>query len=1346
MRIKSFIKIILSVFWLFLSFTTFKLKAQNFQRVENVIGLGVLEENNGVAVADIDGDNDLDIFVVAKARDENDNEKTHSRLFINNNDGSFTDITIGSGLENLLVEETPTMHNPALNGEKYGAYWGDYNNDGFPDLLVTQRFGIKLFKNLGNATFQEITQLTNFGDLSSCQYAGAVWFDYDRDGNLDFYITDWDKCETNLLFKNNGDDSFTNVTQETGLTEPSPLHGFNALPIDINNDGWMDLYVSNDIDEPNYLYINNNGVNFTEVAATYGLDNQFDDMAIATGDYNLDGFLDLFITGIDENRLYKNNGDSTYASEEVVMGVDDTSWAWGAKFSDLDLDGDEDLFVVNGYDFDTYGAAPNTYFKNNHAQGQSSFTNDLSSALNETTISVDVADFDYDNDGDIDFLVTNNNESSFFYENKTIEFNQSHSYNWFKLKLQGVTSNRDAVGAFVSLTTSTGKVYIRHYSGISMFGQSQLPIHFGLGDDTNITEIKISWPSGVLQTVNNLNSNTTVLVVEGQNPQVLNIEPSEKIYGCTDPNSCNYNPDATLDDGSCTYLESNTISGNLNSGFLNTETYSYPLSAGSTAIWTVQGGELVNGQGSNQITVKWGVEAEGHISVKEVGADCQSLETSIIVQLNVNNLADGNSIARIWNEALLEAIRGDYARPTVHARNLFHISVAMYDAWAAYDEVAKPYFLGNNVNGFTTELLEFIPVESIEESRRKAISYAVYRLISHRFAHSPGVEETMDRINLIMSQLGYNPNFQTGIHYEFGNAAALGNYIAQKIIEYGNLDGSREQSDYNNAYYQPVNTPLNPANSGNTSVTDPNRWQPLSLDTFIDQSGNLIGGSTPDFLSPEWGNVHGFALTDDDKSIYNRDGNTYNVYNDPSIPPYLDDTNTSDSSEAYKWGFSLVSVWGSHLDPSDGVLWDISPKSIGNVSFESLPTNYMQYPNFYKLFDGGDISQGRTVNPVTGIAYEPQMVPRGDYTRILAEFWADGPDSETPPGHWFTILNYVNNQPQFEKRFKGEGDILNDLEWDVKAYFILAGTMHDAAISAWSIKGWYDYIRPISAIRYMAEKGQSTNENLSSFHPEGIPLIDNYIEVVEEGDPLAGANNEHVNKIKLYTWKGHDYINDTEVDQAGVGWILAENWWPYQRPSFVTPPFAGYVSGHSTYSRAAAEVLTRLTGTEFFPGGMGEFVAKKNEFLVFEEGPSMDVTLQWATYRDASDQCSLSRIWGGIHPPADDIPGRIIGEKVGNDAFNFAEPYFYGKDKPIETTETIVVYPNPVKKSGVSVSGTKLSDDFQLFDISGKYIEFRDKTFNENSGVTELKFSNKLHTGIYILKINKTVSKLLVVE
>jgi len=192
----------------------------------------------------------------------------------------------------------------------------------------------------------------------------------------------------------------------------------------------------------------------------------------------------------------------------------------------------------------------------------------------------------------------------------------------------------------------------------------------------------------------------------------------------------------------------------------------------------------------------------------------------------------------------------------------------------------------------------------------------------------------------------------------------------------------------------------------------------------------------------------------------------------------------------------------------------------------------------------------------------------------------------------------------------------------------------------------------------MAGKGQSTDQSLPNYHPAGIPLISGFIEVVNELDSLAGANNENVGKIKLYTWRGPTYISDPETTMSGVGWILAENFWPYQRPTFVSPPFAGYISGHSTFSAAAAEIMTQISGSEYFPGGMSDFVAGQNDFLHFEEGPSQTITLQWATYTDASDQCSLSRIWGGIHPPVDDIPGRFIGIETGNAAFNKANNLF----------------------------------------------------------------------------------------
>lgn len=695
-----------------------------------------------------------------------------------------------------------------------------------------------------------------------------------------------------------------------------------------------------------------------------------------------------------------------------------------------------------------------------------------------------------------------------------------------------------------------------------------------------------------------------------------------------------------------------------------------------------------------------------------------------------------HSVSRQWNEVLLEAIRNDFARPTVHARNLFHTSIAMYDAWAAYDHTADMYFLGKIVS------FEGVSVPSnVQAAREEAISYATYRLLMHRFRNSPGATESLARFDSLLTELGYDASL-TSMDYFNGSPAALGNYIGQRLIDFGLHDGANEQNAYANLYYEPANPSLIPILPGNPDIVDLNRWQPLTLKVFIDQAGNVIPINTPEFLSPEWGEVAKFALTEADLNIYKRDGYNYRVYHDPGAPPHLDTTSVGGLSEEYKWGFSLVSVWSSHLDPTDGVMLDISPASIGNNP--EFPQTIEGHRNFYNLPEGGDPGTGHAVNPHTGQAYQPQLVPRGDYARVLAEFWADGPDSETPPGHWFTLLNYVNDHPLFEKKFRGQGAILDDLEWDAKAYFVMGGAVHDAAVTAWGVKGWYDYIRPISAIRCMADRGQSSDPNLPRFDPGGIPLVDGFIELIAPGDSLAGENGEQINKIKLYAWRAHDFIDDEETDVAGVGWILAENWWPYQREFFVTPPFAGYVSGHSTFSRAAAEVMTLLTGDAFFPGGMGEFYCKKNEFLVFEDGPSVDLTLQWATYRDASDQCSLSRIWGGIHPPADDILGRLMGEKIGIDAFQLAEQYFSGQITNVDrapSTQALpaaTIYPNPIRKGTllkIELNRQPSDLDLKLYNILGQIIHSEKVSgLTQNQQLITIN-TNYMASGLYFLRI-----------
>lgn len=695
-----------------------------------------------------------------------------------------------------------------------------------------------------------------------------------------------------------------------------------------------------------------------------------------------------------------------------------------------------------------------------------------------------------------------------------------------------------------------------------------------------------------------------------------------------------------------------------------------------------------------------------------------------------------HSVAREWNEQLLEAIRKDFARPTVHARNLFHASVLMYDAWAIFNNAAKPVFLGTTFGGYYTDYTPItMPIDKNEASK-EIMSYAVFRLLMHRFENSPNAMETLASLETFFSSLGYDKS-NTSLDYSDGSYAALGNYMASKMIDFGFQDGANEENAYENQFYETVNDPLALELYENNGTIDPNRWQPLAFDVFIDQSGNPFPLNTPEFLSPEWGEVTPFALQSTDLEILNNDFDSF-VYNNPGAPAYIEESSENGIEDPYKWHFSLVISWSAHLDPSDDEIINISPNSIGNVTMSDFPTSFEEYKNFYNFNNGGDIGQGHQKNPTTNEPYLDNFVKRADYARVLAEFWADGPDSETPPGHWFTILNYVSDHPLSKKTFGNSTRELQALEWDVKSYLTLSGAMHDVAINIWGIKGYYDYIRPISAIRYMASKGQSTDMALPNYHPHGLPLIENLIAVISEGDALAGSNNQHLGKIKVKSWKGPDFINDPAMDVAGVDWILGTRWWPYQRPSFVTPPFAGYLSGHSAFSRAASEVLTLITNDAFFPGGMGVFDVAQNEFLVFEQGPSESFSLQWATYRDASDQTSLSRIWGGIHPPIDDIKGRIIGDKIGKEAFDFASTYFTTSlniDSENDT-QNLIISPNPVIENlFINTTITNLTR-IDIYDVLGN------KVFSKEIDTSNAVNLSNLNTGIYFVKIYTRKEKL----
>ena len=595
--------------------------------------------------------------------------------------------------------------------------------------------------------------------------------------------------------------------------------------------------------------------------------------------------------------------------------------------------------------------------------------------------------------------------------------------------------------------------------------------------------------------------------------------------------------------------------------------------------------------------------------------------------------ASTNSIARFWDEQILTAIRGDTPHPPVHARNLFHLSVCMYDAWAVYDSTAVGYLFR-----------EKHAVGDVPSARREAISYAAWRILKERYVYSKTASNTLAQLDTQMAALGYNTN---NFSVDTSTPAGVGNAIYLAVSAYYSKDGSRQTNGTPTSPYPdnppieggyvPFNSPLVTGLPG-TPVNDVNRWQPLAIANATDQNGFPLG-PIQKFLGAQWLGVRPFCL--------DRSSPTLPWFN-PGPPPKLGGVGDAQFRD------EVVEIIrrSSELTPDDGATLDISPGVFGNNPL------------------GANTGTGHPVNPFTGLPYAPNVVKRGDFARVLAEFWADGPSSETPPGHWNSIANAVATHPNLVKRIGGTGPVVDDLEWDVKVYFTLNAAVHEAACAAWSLKRYYDGGRPISFIRYMGGLGQSTQVGGTAYHPNGLPLVTNLIELVTAA--TAGVGGRHqglpVGRVAIFCWPGQP--TNPATQHSGVKWVRADNWMPFQKATFVTPAFPGYVSGHSTFSRAAAEALTAITATPFFPGGLGAFTVSTTNFLSFEQGPSAPLELQWATYYDAADQAGLSRLWGGIHVSVDDLTGRVVGSECGQAAWAMATRYFDGSvaNSPVSVT------------------------------------------------------------------------------
>ena len=487
----------------------------------------------GGAFLDYDNDDNLDLYLV--------NSAAPSALFRNNGDGTFTDVTASAKV---------------TNQESYGhgVACGDYDKDGYVDIYVTNFGANRLYHNDGDGTFTDVTTQAGVGDTRWS--SSATFFDYDSDGYLDLYVVNYVNyrldgsapiCLENptfgatekvrgychpkhfqgapdRLYRNNGDGTFTDATETANIRDPGGMFlgkGLGVVAADFDADGNPDIYVAND-DTPNYLFYNKGDGTFAEIAILTGCAYSVDGVAQAgmgvdAGDYNGDGFLDIFVTNFsyETNTLYRNNGDGTFTDVSYKARLGEESYlflGFGTGFFDPDNDGYLDIFVANGHIFPNVERTtdvlsykqPNQLFRNH---GDSTFVDVRLEG--QHAVSRGTLFGDYDNDGDTDLLITQLNDKV------TLLRNENHtSNNYLRLKLIGTRSNRDGIGARVTLTVGTESETREIHRGYSYLSSNDPRLTFGLGERIIVDKLQIRWQSGIVQTLENLAVNQELVVIE----------------------------------------------------------------------------------------------------------------------------------------------------------------------------------------------------------------------------------------------------------------------------------------------------------------------------------------------------------------------------------------------------------------------------------------------------------------------------------------------------------------------------------------------------------------------------------------------------------------------------------------------------------------------------------------------------------------------------------------------------------------------------------------------------------------------------------------------------------------
>ncbi len=441
---------------------------------------------NGITFFDYDNDG-LDDITVATALGD-------PIYFYKNINGNFVSQTLNISNNNA--------RNKQIN-------WVDIDNDGDNDLFITSdNSGNRLFENLGNMIMSEITDTS--GMLSdNFPYYGASWGDYNNDGFLDVFISIRDPLIPNLLYKNNGDRTFTLVNVEAGL-ETTGYMSFCSAFLDYDNDGDQDIYVANDkYANPNLMYRNNGDGTFTEVGEITGTDVSIDAMTVTVEDFNYDGWLDIYITNDPmDSVLYVNNGNGTFTDMAQSYQVTFNSSGWSAVFLDADNDSDLDLYVSgegNGtaspiMSSAFYEKVSNSTFQLNNSAVPNDFAFSYGNALGDT-----------DNDGYPEIVVNNiDHENVFVWKNNT-----NTSNNWLKVELEGTTSNRNGVGSFIEISINGNKQYRYTCLGEGYLSQNSGSEQFGLGSATSIDYVKVKWLSGIEDTYYNVTVNQSLKIVEG---------------------------------------------------------------------------------------------------------------------------------------------------------------------------------------------------------------------------------------------------------------------------------------------------------------------------------------------------------------------------------------------------------------------------------------------------------------------------------------------------------------------------------------------------------------------------------------------------------------------------------------------------------------------------------------------------------------------------------------------------------------------------------------------------------------------------------------------------------------